>query len=137
MEAFDAYSHALASLALWSLISIALGMLSTIGRNAENTCACGQPKRDYSSIVYRRGRAFGNAIEMSGPFIGATVAAILTGAAPFWVNVFASVFVVSRIVTAVVHIGTQNQPARSVTWMVGWICVIAMAVMAVWTSFVG
>lgn len=58
MEQFDAYSHAIASLALWALMSLVLGALSTIGRTAENRCACGQPKRDYSDVVYRRGRAF-------------------------------------------------------------------------------
>ena len=68
---------------------------------------------------------------MSGPFIAATVAAILAGASPFWVNVLASVFIVSRVVTALVHIRTENQPARSATWMVGMICVLALAVMAV------
>ena len=43
-----------------------------------------------------------NAIETSGPFIGATVAAILAGAAPFWVNLFASVFIVARVAVAYV-----------------------------------
>ncbi|KIN61406.1 Inner membrane protein [Sulfitobacter noctilucae] len=131
MEEFAAYSHAITSLALWSLISLVLGMLSTIGRTPENRCACGHPKRDYSNIVYRRSRAFANAIEMSGPFIGATVAAILIGVAPFWVNVLASVFIVSRIVMAAIHIGTEIQPARSVAWMIGWICVIALAIMTI------
>ncbi len=135
MENFAEYSHAIASLALWSLLSLVLGMMSTIGRKAENRCACGQTKRDYSDVVYRRGRAFANAIEMTGPFVAATLAAVLSGAAPFWVNVFASVFVVSRIAMAAIHIGTENQPMRSAAWMIGWICVIALAVMAVWAAF--
>jgi uncharacterized MAPEG superfamily protein len=135
MEQFDAYSHAIASLALWALMSLVLGALSTIGRTAENRCACGQPKRDYSDVVYRRGRAFANAVEMTGPFVAVTVAAILAGASPFWVNVGASVFVVSRVMTAVVHIGTENQPMRSATWMVGWLCVIALAIMAIYAAF--
>ncbi|KIN64690.1 Inner membrane protein [Sulfitobacter noctilucicola] len=137
MEAFAGYSHAIASLALWSLICLVLGGLSTRGRTAENRCACGQPKRDYSDVVYRRGRAFANAIEMSGPFIGTTIAAILIGVAPFWVNLLASVFVVSRIVMAIVHIGTENQPARSATWVIGWICVIVLALMTFRTALIG
>lgn len=135
MEYFDAYGHATASLALWSIVMIVLSFLAVAGKNAENTCACGQPKRDYSNIVYRRGRAYANAMEMTGPFIGATIAAILTGADPFWVNTFASVFLISRIAMAVIHIGTTIQPLRSVAWMVGLICVISLAALAVFGSF--
>lgn len=134
MEYFDAYSHAIASLALWSVICLVLGAVSTQGRTAENRCACGQPKRDYSDVVYRRGRAFANAIEMNGPFIAATVAGILAGAAPFWVNLLASIFIVSRIAMAVVHIKTENQPMRSVAWAIGMFCVFIMALMAAWAA---
>ncbi len=130
MEYFEAYSHAIASLALWSIVVLVLGMVATAGKNAENTCACGHPKRDYSNVVYRRGRAHANAMEMAGPFIGATVAAILAGADPFWVNTLASVFLVSRVVLPVVHIGTTIEALRSVVWMVGLICVVVLVVMA-------
>ncbi len=132
MEGFAAYGHAIMSLALWSVVSIVLGMVATRGKTAKNTCACGQPKRDYSNVVYRRSRAFANAMEMSGPFIGATVAAILAGANPFWVNTLASIFLVSRIAVAVVHIGTEIQPLRSAVWMVGLVCVLGLVGMTVW-----
>ncbi len=135
MLVFEPYSHAIASVALWALIVIVLSMLSTFGRDAENRCACGKPKRDYSDIVYRRERAFMNAVETSGPFIAAVLAAVLAGAAPFWVNLLASVFIVSRIVMAVIHIGTENQPMRSVSFMVGWLCLIVLAIMAVFAAF--
>lgn len=132
MEPFAAYGHAIMSLALWSVLSIILGMIATRGKTTENTCACGNPKRDYSNVVYRRGRAFANAMEMSGPFVGATIAAILAGSDPFWVNLLASVFLVSRIAVAVVHIRTEVQPLRSAVWMIGLICVLALVGMAVW-----
>lgn len=135
MEAFDAYSHAIASLAIWTLIVTVLAGLSTAGRTPENRCACGKPKRDYSNVVYRRERAFANAVENSGPFIAATLAAILAGAAPFWVNLLASVFIVSRIVMALVHIRTENQPARSAAFVVGWLCMLVLAVMALFAAF--
>lgn len=135
MIEFDAYSHAIASLALWPILQIVLSMLSNVGLSAENRTASGHPKREYSDPAYRRSRAFANAIEMSGPFIAATVAAILAGAAPFWVNLLASVFIVSRIVTAVVHIRTEIQTLRSATWMVGLLCVVILAIMAVRAAF--
>lgn len=130
IEGFDAYGHAILSLALWSVVSLVLGMVATRGKTAENTCACGHPKRDYSDVAYRRGRAFANAMEMSGPFIGATVAAILAGADPFWVNLLASLFLVSRIAVAVVHIGTEIQPLRSALWAVGLLCVLGLVGLA-------
>lgn len=135
MEIFDAYSHAIASLGFWSLLSIILAGVSTRGRTPENRCECGKPKRDYANPVYRADRAFMNAIENSGPFIAATVAAILAGASPFWVNLFASVFIVSRIAMAIVHIRTENQPARSAMFMISFVCMLALALLAVFAAF--
>lgn len=129
-EVLAPYAHAIASLSLWALIMVVLSMLSVKGRTDAHRCDCGQPKRDYDDPVYRRGRAFANAIETSGPFIAATVAAILSGAPAFWVNLLASVFVVARIAMAVVHIRTTNQPARSAFFAVGLFCVIFLGVMA-------
>ena len=131
MTEFAAYSHAIASLGLWAILSIILAGVSLRGRTPEGRCDCGKPKRDYADPVYRADRAFMNAVENSGPFVAATVAAMLAGAAPFWVNVFASVFLVSRIAMAIVHIGTENQQLRSVMFVIGWVCMIALALMAV------
>ena len=135
MEAFEAYSHALAALALWSLLVLALSGLSTRGRTAENRCECGKPKRNYANVVYRTERAFMNAVETSSPFVAATVAAILAGATPIWVNLVASIFLLSRLAMAAVHIGTENQPMRSATYVVGWACIIVLALLAFVTAF--
>ena len=134
IEAFDAYGHALVSLALWPILLMVLNFTAVPGKTPENTLESGHPKRDYSSSVYRRSRAQANAMEISGPFIAATVAAILAGAAPFWVNMLASAFVVSRIATALVHIRTENQSLRSATWMVGFLSVIGLVILAVWAA---
>jgi uncharacterized MAPEG superfamily protein len=106
MEHFAQYTHAIAALALWGLLMVALAMISTRGRTAENRCACGKPKRDYSDPVYRRERAFANAIETSPAFLATTLAAIMAGATPLLVNILASVFLVSRLAMAFVHIRT-------------------------------
>lgn len=136
MDPFTEYSHAIVALALWPVVMIVLSFVAVGGKTAENTTASGNPHVDYASGVYRRGRAQANALEMSGPFIGATLAAILAGADPFWVNTLASVFLVSRIVMAVIHIATTIQPLRSVAWMVGLICVVSLVVMAVRAALV-
>jgi uncharacterized MAPEG superfamily protein len=135
VEIFAAYSHALASLALWGVMVSVLGALSTRGRSAENRCDCGKPKRNYDDPVYRSERAFMNAVETSGPFISVAVAAILLGASPFWVNLFASVFIVARLAMAFVHIRTTNQPMRSAFFLVGLICLFALAILALAAAF--
>jgi len=135
MEIFAAYSHALASLALWGVMASVLGALSTRGRSAENRCDCGKPKRNYDDTVYRSERAFMNAVETSGPFISVAVAAVLLGASPFWVNLFASVFIVARLAMAFVHIRTTNQPMRSAFFLVGLICLLALAILALAAAF--
>ena len=135
LEIFAPYSHALASLGIWAILVSVLAALSTVGRTAEGRCDCGKPKRNYSDPVYRRERAFMNAIEGSGPFIAATLAAILVGASPFWVNIFASVFIVARLAMAYVHIATENQPLRSAAFSVGLLCILCLSIMALVGAF--
>ncbi|MEL7100432.1 MAG: MAPEG family protein [Pseudomonadota bacterium] len=131
MESFAQYSHAVAAMAGFALLMTVLTALSVVGRGDDQRTASGAVRRDYANPVYRRGRALANAVESAGPFALATTAAILAGASPFWVNVLASAFLVARILMAAIHIGTTNQPMRSLFWTVGMVCVIALAVLAV------
>lgn len=135
MDGFEVYSHALAALAGYALLMVVLGALSTVGRSSDNRTESGHIKRNYSDPVYRRGRAFMNAIETAGPFSMALMAAILTGSNPFWVNLFASVFLLSRIAMAIVHIRTEIQSLRSAFWAIGTICVAALCVIGVIGAF--
>jgi len=135
MDMFDAYSHAIAALALWAVLVSVLGMLSAGARGAKETCACGKPKRDYSDPAYRRERAFMNAIEGGGPFVAVTVAAVLIGAAPFWVNLFATVYLVARVAMAAVHIRTENQQLRSLFFVIGLASVLALALCVLRAAF--
>ncbi|KIT15811.1 MAPEG family protein [Jannaschia aquimarina] len=130
----EAYSHALAAMAGWAILMVVLTIFSVAGTPKART-ESGHPVRDYSDPAYRRHRALQNAMETTGPFLAALLAAMLTGAAPFWVNLFASVFLVARIAMAVIHIATEIQPLRSAAWMVASICVLALALMAGWAAF--
>ena len=127
MEQFSEYGHALASMAGFALLLVVLSAMSVSGRSSDQRCDCGLVKRDYSNVVYRRGRAFMNAVETTGPFMLALGAAMLTGANPFWVNLLASLFLLARIAVAAVHIGTTNQSARSALWSVSILCVLGLA----------
>jgi uncharacterized MAPEG superfamily protein len=129
----EPYAHAIASLAFWALLCLALIPLSVIGK-ARGRTESGLPVRDYSDPAYRRHRALQNAIETSGPFVAATVAAVLAGAPPFWVNLFASVFVFARFSTAIIHIVTENQMARSATWAVAMLCLVGLTGLAIFAA---
>jgi len=135
MDMFAAYSHALAAMSGYALLMIVLTALSVVGRGDDQRTASGAVKRDYANPVYRRARAQANAVESAGPFVLATVAAILAGAAPFWVNLLAALFLVARIAMAAVHIGTENQPARSAFWSISMICVLALGVLGLFAAF--
>ena len=130
---FDAYAPALAALAGWGLLMSGLMLLSTRGRSDANRTASGAVKRNYDDPAYRRGRAFANAIETTGPFLAVTASAILIGAAPFWVNLLASLFLVARIGMAVVHIATVNQPARSAFFGIAFFCILGLGLLALGT----
>ncbi|WP_179378461.1 MAPEG family protein [Jannaschia marina] len=133
-EALAPYAHALAALGGWAIVMLVLIPVSVAGKPRGRT-ESGHPVRDYSDPAYRRSRAFRNAIEITGPFVAATLAAILVGASPFWVNLLASLFLVSRIAMAAVHIGTENQTARSACWFVGLLCCLGLALLAVFGAF--
>ncbi len=135
MDMFEAYGHAIAALALWSVLHLVLGMLSTRGRTPQNRCECGKPKRDYSSVVYRRERAFMNSLEGAGPFIAVTVAAILAGASPFLVNLFASLYLVARVAVAIVHIRTESHAMRSLFFVIGLFSILAQALVVLGAVF--
>ena len=135
MEIFEPYAHAIASMAGFSVLMLVLGGLSTRGRTAENRAPSGLVKRDYSDPAYRSGRAFMNAVESGAPFAMALLAAMLTGGSPFWVNVFAAVFLLARIATAYVHIATENQAMRSATWAVGFFCILALGLIGLIGAF--
>ena len=137
MDSFAAYSHALAAVAGWGLLMVVLSGLSLKGRTPENRAECGLPKRNYAEPSYRTHRAYANAIESSTPFLTGVLVCVLMGASPFWVNLFASVFLVARIAMAYVHIATENQNARSATYGISWVCMIALGVMALIAAFTG
>ena len=137
MEIFAPYAHAIASLALWGLWMVYLATQSNVGVTPEDRTESGHPKRIYASKPYRRYRAFQNAIETSPAFLATTVAAILAGASPVSVNWLAALFLLSRLAMGYVHIQTENQKMRSALFGVGWLMIILMALLALYTVFFG
>ncbi|GLT10560.1 MAPEG family protein [Sulfitobacter porphyrae] len=138
MEQFSDYGHAIMSLALFGLIGLLLSPISAARKSADGVTAGDMPAADYSNASYRLSRAYMNAMEMSGMFAAVTVAAILAGASPFWVNLLASLFLISRVVVAFVHIrgiGKENLGLRTMIYTFGWACCVFLGLMAVVAVF--
>ncbi|MGI9394086.1 MAG: MAPEG family protein, partial [Boseongicola sp.] len=132
------YSHAIVAIALTALIGLAINPFSAIWKTSNGVTAGGPPKADYEDPVYRMDRTYQNLTEMMGIFAGVTAAAILAGASPFWVNLLASLFFVSRVAVAFVHIkgiGKPVQGPRTFIFVFGWACCVVLALMAIWAAF--
>lgn len=124
------YAPTVAVLAAWSILSLVLARLSTVG-SPRARADSGHPVCDYADPAYRRGRAHLNAVETSGPFLAAAVAAMLAGGSPLWVNLPAILFLLARIAMAAVHVGTENQSARSGFFVLGVACIFGLAALAI------
>lgn len=134
MEVFEPYALSIAALAVFALMGLVLNPVSAARKAADGVASGALPEADYDNPTYRLSRAYMNAMELTGFFTAVTVAAMLAGASPFWVNLLASIFLVSRIVVAIVHIrgiGKANLGPRTVIFTVGWACCIFLAVLAI------
>ncbi|RKF15006.1 MAPEG family protein [Roseovarius spongiae] len=138
MEAFAAYGHAIVAMAGLAFLTLLLSPLTAVRKTAAGLAPGAQPDASYASPIYRLHRAHGNLTEATGSFALVTVAAILAGASPLWVNWLASLYLVSRVVLAVVHVAGLGRPdmsLRSVVYVFGWVISMVLAVMAIVAAF--
>ncbi len=140
MEQFIEYGHAIVSLAGVAILALILSPLSAMRKQALGLTPGSQPEADYNNPVYRWHRCYGNLAESIGTFAAVVLAAMLAGANPFWVNLLASLYLLLRILLAVVHvkgIGKPNMSIRSFTYVAGWLMCLALAILAIAAVFGG
>ncbi|WP_170478965.1 MAPEG family protein [Ruegeria arenilitoris] len=138
MEVFAEYSHAIASLVIFTLIVLFMSPFTALAKQGKGLAPGGTPEQDYSDKAYRLNRAYLNGTETLPAFLTVTVAAILLGASPFWVNLLASVALVARIVMLVIHlrgIGKPNAGPRSIFYVLGWACMFILGLIALVAAF--
>ncbi|MEX0304631.1 MAG: MAPEG family protein [Leisingera sp.] len=138
MEAFSEYSHALASLVVFTLITLALSPFSALAKQKAGLAPGATPQEDYAEKAYRLNRAYLNGCETLPAFLTVTLVAVLAGAAPFWVNLLASMALVSRIVMILIHLQGSGKPhggLRSIFYVIGWACMAGLALMALVAVF--
>lgn len=137
MEQFSQYGMALVSIGVFVIIVLMMSPLVAIRKSAAGLTAGSNPPGDYDNPTYRLNRAYLNATEITGPFVGATGAAMLAGASPFWVNLLAGIFVIGRVVNLAVHVGglkPMDIGPRTFSYVIGWACCILLALMAVFAA---
>ncbi len=138
MEQFAEYGHALISIALFAVILLALSPLIALSKGAAGVESGATPPEDYSNKTYRLHRAYLNGAETLPVFIAVTVVAMIAGASPFWVNLLASLVLVSRLLMLFLHlrgIGKPHSGVRSFTYVFGWACMALLAVFGVVAVF--
>jgi uncharacterized MAPEG superfamily protein len=140
MEQFAQYGHAIVALAAMAAFGLLLGPISGMRKRAHGLTPGAEPKADYADPCYRWHRAQQNTAEIIGPFAAVVLAAILAGANPFWVNLLASLFFVSRVLLTFVHvkgIGKPDVSLRSFTYIAGWLMCLILAILAITAVFWG
>lgn len=138
MEAYAEYSHAVASLVIFALIVLFLAPFSALAKQSKGLAPGATPDQDYSDKAYRLNRAYLNGTETLPAFLTVTVAAILLGASPFWVNWLASLALVARVAMLLVHIRGIGKPfsgIRTILYVAGWACMILLGAMALVAAF--
>ncbi|MEM1005109.1 MAG: MAPEG family protein [Pseudomonadota bacterium] len=133
MDVLLEYSQAIASLAIFAVVILTLAPFSALAKQSKGLAPGATPDQDYADGAYRLNRAYLNGTETMPAYVTVTLAAILLGSSVFWVNLLASVALLSRLAMLVVHIrgiGKPNTGLRSVLYVIGWACMIALGLMA-------
>ena len=138
MEQFAMYGHALVSIAIWALIVQLLSPISAAMKSKTGMAPGATPVADYSNRIYRLDRSYQNSVETLAVFVAVTVAAMLAGVSPFWVNLLASASLVARMVMIFIHIQGIGKPAngpRTALFVFSWALHVALAIMAIVAVF--
>lgn len=134
MNEFAEYGYAIGSMAGFVLVALAIAPMAAARKARDGIVSGAAPAPDYANPTYRLWRAHLNATEIMGVFVAATTSAMFAGVAPFWVNLLASLFLLSRIAHATVHIGGIGPAGfgpRTILFVFGWLMCVSLAVLAI------
>ena len=138
MDGLTDYSHAIAALALYGMLALILNPVAGLTRARAGLEPGEMPSPDYNNRSYRVCRSYQNTVEMAGVFAVVVSAAIFAGVSPSLVNWLASLSLLFRVVMIYVHIqgvGAPENGARTIIFVLCWLCKLALAVLAVVAAF--
>jgi uncharacterized MAPEG superfamily protein len=134
METFASYHTALVAVAGVALITLAQSAHVNVVRARNKLAPDAALPSDYADPVFRVVRTFLNSTESLPTFAAAVFAAVLLGAAPFWINLLAALHLLFRLAYWPIYVSGVGAPAaglRSFTWAAGWTVNVAIAVIAI------
>ena len=114
MEQFSEYGHALVAVAICAVMAQVLNALTGIKKHNQGLTPGKGLEPDFGDPVYRLERTYMNSMETLPFFAVLVFAAILAGASPFWVNVGASVGLLSRIAQNYVFLKGIGKPYNGI-----------------------
>ena len=138
MEPFAPYGHALVSVALYGLVVQVLNALTGIRKGSENLEPGAGYEADYDNPSYRLDRTYMNSIEMMVFYVALVFAAVLAGANPFMVNLFATLGVILRIAINVVYlrgIGKAYGGLRTMLVIAASVCNLGLFILVLTAVF--
>lgn len=131
MEGFAAYGHTFVSMAVLVLIWAVLSPVSAMKKQRKGAVSGAMPVPDYGSATYRWHRAHANLTETMPFFVAAATGAMLAGVSIPLVNWLSSIFMVSRVAMAFVHIrgiGKPDAGPRTFIYVTGSLCCLILAI---------
>ncbi|AZV76682.1 MAPEG family protein [Parasedimentitalea marina] len=137
LDLITGYSPALIALLLFVLIVLLQSALVGAAKAQSGLVPGCTPEADYDNRVYRLNRSHQNAVEIMPAAAIALFACILTGVSVWWVNLLMVLFLVLRVLYALVYaqnIGKATQGARTFVYVSGWATIVALCVMAIWAA---
>ena len=105
MENLQAYGWAIASIAVYAILTNVLNAMVGVRKGALDMA----PGSDFDPAGYdnpnwRLDRTYMNAVEMGGFYVAVVIAAILAGGPIFWVNLLAAGGLICRLLATVIYI---------------------------------
>lgn len=138
MDQLSAYGHAIVAVVLYAVVANILNAATGIRKGSLNLAPGATVDPDYASRDWRLDRTYMNAVEMLTFYAAITFAAILAGANPFWVNLLASIGLLTRLATCVIYlqgIGAGYGGIRTIMAIIASIANVGMAILALAAVF--
>lgn len=136
MEFVAAYSTAIISLLVFTLIILFQGAIVGGAKASAALTPGSSPKADYENALYRLNRSHQNGIENLAAAAIALFSCILVGASSWWVNLLMVLFLLGRIVYLLIYlrnVGKPTQGVRTGIYVFSWVMLVILCCMAIWS----
>lgn len=104
MQDFASYGWALAAVALYAVMTQVLNAATGIRKGKLKMVPGAHHEPDFNNPAYRLDRTYMNSVEMMVFYTALVLTAIMAGASPLWVNLFAVAGLLLRITANILYL---------------------------------